>query len=651
MAKKAKKFNEEQELEQSYRKKAGRFEKAKPVKAKKRGNGLVIAICILIPILLLGAAACYFLMPEMGTFRDNGLILENVTIAGVNVGGLSKEDAIAKVNQAMAEALMKEAITVTVMDQEIVLTPEVTEIKLDVNAAVEAAYAFGRTGSSVQKKEEKLLATTSGLTTDITSYLSINRDAVAAQLDALEIAETSELVQTVWEVTGEAPDLNAAEAPAELQTLVITMGTPGYSFNKEQLINQILKAYVDGTTAIVCDCQQTLPDPIDLDAVYAEYCVEAADAQMDPETFEVSSHTFGHAFDLEAAKEAVDKAKYGEVLEFPFTITAPKILAADLSGTLFRDVLSTYTSYQASSSNRATNMQIACKAINGTILLPGDVFDFNKVVGERTAAKGYKPAPSYSGAETILTYGGGVCQPSSTIYYCALLADMEIVDRACHTYVAAYLPYGMDATVNWGTLTFKFRNSSDYPIRIDASADSKGNVKITLMGTDTKDYYVKMEYEFIGSSEPEEKIISMTMKEAEAKGYKDGQVITSPVWGSKVQTYRCKYSKADDKLISRTKEDISVYSKRDKEVVHITDLPTEAPTEEPTEAPTTPTTPPATEPPATEPPATEPPATDPPATDPPATDPPATDPPATDPPATDPPATDPPATSDSGSGE
>ena len=85
MAKKAKKFNEEQELEQSYRKKAGRFEKPKPVKAKKRGNGLVIAICILIPILLLGAAACYFLMPEMGTFRDNGLILENVTIAGVNV--------------------------------------------------------------------------------------------------------------------------------------------------------------------------------------------------------------------------------------------------------------------------------------------------------------------------------------------------------------------------------------------------------------------------------------------------------------------------------------------------------------------------------------------------------------------------------------
>ena len=78
MAKKAKKVNEEAELETAYRKKAGKFEKAKPVKAKKRGNGLVIAICILIPVLLLGAAACYFLMPELGNLGDNGLFPSQV---------------------------------------------------------------------------------------------------------------------------------------------------------------------------------------------------------------------------------------------------------------------------------------------------------------------------------------------------------------------------------------------------------------------------------------------------------------------------------------------------------------------------------------------------------------------------------------------
>ena len=192
MAKKAKKFNEEQELEQSYRKKAGRFEKAKPVKAKKRGNGLVIAICILIPILLLGAAACYFLMPGMGSIIDNGLILDNVTVAGVNVGGLSKEEATAKVNQALTDSLWKDTITVTVLDQQIALTPEITQVKLDVEAAVEAAYAFGRTGNSVQKKEEKLLAATSGLQADIASLLTIDRAAVEA--GALEYLNTIAVV-------------------------------------------------------------------------------------------------------------------------------------------------------------------------------------------------------------------------------------------------------------------------------------------------------------------------------------------------------------------------------------------------------------------------------------------------------------------------
>ena len=110
--KKVKKTNDDVELLQTSRKKTGKFEKAKPIKPKKRGNGLVIAICILIPVLLLGAAACYFLIPQLGNLGDNGLILENVTIAGVNVGGLSKEDAVNKVNQELAGSLLKEPITV-----------------------------------------------------------------------------------------------------------------------------------------------------------------------------------------------------------------------------------------------------------------------------------------------------------------------------------------------------------------------------------------------------------------------------------------------------------------------------------------------------------------------------------------------------------
>ena len=644
MAKKANKrskhYNEDVELDTTYRRTVGKYEKLPPKKAKKRGNGFVIAICILIPVLLLGAAACYFLIPDIGNLfsnssllegiTDNGLILENVTIVGVNVGGMTKDDAIAAVKSALSETLLKEPMTVTVLDREITLSPEMTQVTLDVEAAVDIAYGFGRTGSSVQRKEEKLLAATTGLSADIADLLSINETAVAAQLDALQIEPSGTLTQSTWEIIGELPDLHAAEAPTELQTLIITKGTPGYQYDQQALIQQILKAYQDGVNQVVCNCETTEPDPLDLDAIFMNHCTVAIDAQMDPETFEIIPHTYGHQFDLLAAQQALAEADYGEKMEFPFTISAPAVFETDLSSQLFKDTLASYTSYQASSDSRATNMQIACKAIDGTILLPGEVFDFNNTVGERTAAKGYQPAPSYSGGKTVLTYGGGICQPSSTIYYCALLADLEIVERDCHSYPSSYVPYGMDATVNWGTLNFKFRNNTQYPLRIDASADNRGNVSISLVGTDTKDYYVKMEYEIVGGTEPKDKIIEMTQAEATSKGYRDGQTITSPLWGYRVQTYKLKFSKADDSLLERTKEAYSVYTQRDKEIVKITDIK-----EEPTE-------PPATEPPATEPPATEPPATEPPATEPPATEPPATEPPATEPPATEPPAVEPP---------
>ena len=376
------------------------------------------------------------------------------------------------------------------------------------------------------------------------------------------------------------------------------MGTPGYNYDQQALMQQIHKAYIDGSTTVVCDCSETLPDPIDLDTVYAELCTLPVDAQMDPETFEITLHAFGYQFDLDAAKAAVAAAEYGAVLEFPFTVTAPEKLLSDVSSILFRDVLSTYNSYQASNSNRATNMQIACKAINGTILLPGEVFDFNKIVGERTPEKGYKTAPSYSGAETVLTYGGGICQPSSTIYYCALMADMEIVERACHTYASAYVTYGMDATVNWGTLNFRFRNSSEYPIRIDATADNKGNVKITIMGTDTKDYYVKMTYETVDGPN-EGKTVYQDFKWNNKEGYKDGEVIQTAYTGRTVKSYRQKYDKATEKLISSTYEATSRYKSRDKIIARVEPKPTEPPETVPTPTPAPiPTEPPATTAPA-----------------------------------------------------
>lgn len=631
MAPKTKKNNTymtDQELERSYKKTAGKYAKPKPIKPKKQRNGWIILICILIPLILLAASGYFFFMYE----PDDHLILENVSIAGVDVGGMTKEQAITAVEAGIAETYGSQPLVVTIVDEQLELTPDLTGFSLDVAAAVNDAYGFGRTGSQVQRKEEQLLAATTGLTTDITPYLSVNETAIRAQLDSMEIASSGELTQTVWELEGEAPDLSSNEKPTQLQKLVVTLGSPAYEINQDELVAQIVQGYASGNLSITCDCSTTEPDALNLDELYKELCVAVADAQLDNETFQVHPHTYGYSFDLDAAKDALSKATYGDVLEFPFQLTAPSVFEKDLSSQLFRDVLSSYDAFQASNSDRATNMQIACKAIDGTILLPGDVFSFNGTVGERTQAKGYKPAPTYEGGKTVYTYGGGICQPSSTIYYCALLADLEIVERDCHSYPSVYVPWGMDATVYWGSLDFKFRNNTDYPIRIDASADDKGTVSIALMGTDTKDTYVKMESEVIGYY-PHKVVEVPFSSDNNPKGYKDGQVITSPIDGYKVRTYRCRYDKETDELIERILEDDSIYSAKDKEIAVQKDKPTEPKPTEPKPTEPKPTEPKPTEPKPTEPKPTEPPATEPPATEPPVTEPPATEPPATEPPA------------------
>ena len=197
---------------------------------------------------------------------------------------------------------------------------------------------------------------------------------------------------------------------------------------------------------------------------------------------------------------------------------------------------------------------------------PGETFDYNQTLGKRTKEAGYKAAGAYVNGETVNTVGGGICQVSSTIYYCALMADLEIVTRQNHSYPSSYIPLGMDATVSWGGPEFRFRNNTKYPIKIVASA-SGGNTTVTIMSYDDRDYYTKMEYEVLKRIS-----YSTVYKDFPAdnpQGYKNGKVLTTPYTGYVVDTYRVKYDKATDKEISRTYEGRSSYKSRDKVVARV----------------------------------------------------------------------------------
>ena len=221
---------------------------------------------------------------------------------------------------------------------------------------------------------------------------------------------------------------------------------------------------------------------------------------------------------------------------------------------------------------------------NNTILNPGDVFSFNGIVGERTAEKGYKSAIVYVSGNSESQLGGGVCQVSSTIYMCTLLANLEQVERTEHMFAVTYVPMGMDATVYWGSLDYKFKNNLENPILVEANV-ADGYVNITLRGTKPQTDYDKIEmtYEIL-STIP----WSDVTKVDETKPADYSEVTQTPYTGYKAQTYR-HFLDAEGNEIRSEKVAYSSYSKRDR-VTTIGKQPEPEP-ETPPVDPTTPTDP------------------------------------------------------------
>jgi vancomycin resistance protein YoaR len=123
-----------------------------------------------------------------------------------------------------------------------------------------------------------------------------------------------------------------------------------------------------------------------------------------------------------------------------------------------------------SSAQRATNIQLATKSLDGLVVMPGDTFSFNGAVGERTVAKGYQSAPVDVGTQVAMGLGGGICQVSTTLYNSVLLAGIKPTVRIHHSIPSVYVTRGLDATVSWDNLDYQFKNTLAYPIYIEGSS-------------------------------------------------------------------------------------------------------------------------------------------------------------------------------------
>ena len=517
-------------------------------KKKKRGGNnrsAVIVSCITVIIIAVALfVGCVYLSSE-----SKGTILDNVSVAGVDVGGMTQAQAIEAVNK-VCDSYTQKSMVVRVLDSQVSISPETSGAKLNVKAAVKAAYKYGRSGSAAKRQEEQDTALNSGYTVDLSKFLNLNTDKVKTALDELGSKYSSTLSQSTYEVTGTAPE----------QTLVVKLGVPEYGLDMDVLYQQVLDAYSANVFDITGEIGMIEPEQIDLEGILQQYYVAPVDAYFDKENYKIVDGIDGYGFDVEAAKKALSDAAYGTTVKIPFANISPTVTTESLTNSLYKDQLATFTATHTSEKDRDTNLRLACEAINGIILYPGQTFSYNEALGERTTARGYKPGPSYADGKTVKTIGGGICQVSSCLYYCAMTADLEILTRDNHGFAVSYMPLGMDAAVSWGSLDFRFKNTTNSPIRIDAVSDG-GETTVSIMGTDDRDYYVKMEYEVLATYAYS--TTYQTMSAGNSQGYKDGDYITEPHTGYTVQTYRCKYKKGTDELISKDKEDASYYNKCD----------------------------------------------------------------------------------------
>ncbi|MBR0320454.1 MAG: VanW family protein [Clostridia bacterium] len=192
-------------------------------------------------------------------------------------------------------------------------------------------------------------------------------------------------------------------------------------------------------------------------------------------TFDFSTRAFtftedqpGALLDAQALYDRIvallDNGSHTGMIAMTTQVLTPDVTRVELMNSFAR--ITTFSTQTTQDANRNTNIDLACRAVSGTVLMPGDVFSFNQATGQRTAEKGYLPAAAIAGGTTVDEIAGGVCQVSGTLFNAAAMADMTIIERTPHTWPSNYVEKGQDATVNWPNLDFKFRNDSSGPIFI-----------------------------------------------------------------------------------------------------------------------------------------------------------------------------------------
>ena len=450
---------------------------------------------------------------------NNKKIMNGIKIQGIDVSNLTIEEAKNKLNSEVEKKSSKNIILKQGEEYESTISSKQIEFMYDIDNAVNNAFLIGRSGKVVKDNYDILFSTINGKNIDI--EVQYNNSILEYLISDMSKKMPNALIQSGYYI--------------EDDKLVITKGKEGLVINTEQLKNLIideLKNIKEENKTIEVPVENKLPDEIDVQKIYDEVATDPKDAYYTEDPFEIHAHVNGVEFLIDEAKEKLEKSEGDCIIDLQ--ITKPKITTDNLGINIFPDLLSKCnTKYDVTNVNRVTNLKLASDKINETVVAPGETFSYNQVVGARTIEAGYKEAAIYSGGKVVDGLGGGICQISSTLYNAVLRANLEIVERRNHQFKPSYTNEGTDATVVYGSIDFKFKNTRKYPIKI-ISTVKNGIADIEIRGIkEETEYQVEIISETLEATPFETTYITDSALE---KGQE--VVLQNGQNGLKTQTYR-----------------------------------------------------------------------------------------------------------------
>ena len=428
---------------------------------------------VLIIIAIFIAVACSLALIVFGIFTiynysNNSTISKGVYINDIDVSGLTKEEAKNKLEEYYTDKLSND-ITLVHNDYTTYIKTSEIELSFDIDSSVNYAFSLGKSNNIFTDNYQVFDAMLNGI--NIMPTYTLNEDALIEILNKLSPELPDAVVESGYYIDG--------------NELIITKGKDGYIIDAESTAKQIKEKIADLSylnEIITIETIEHSPQPLDIDKIYNEVHKDATDAYytLEPHVVYPSSNGVDFAVSIDEAKQIVAEAD--TECTIPLKVLYPNVTTNMIGQEAFPDSLASFsTRYSTSNANRTTNLRLAASKIDGYVLLPGETFSYNSVVGERTIAAGYKEADIYENGEVVPGLGGGICQISSTLFNAVLFANLEIVELHNHQFVPSYVTAGRDATVVYGVKDFQFKNNRNYAIKITCSV-SNGIAQFNIWG-------------------------------------------------------------------------------------------------------------------------------------------------------------------------